>query len=299
MSQTTTTTKPEAQLLFICGDQSGSGKTSTCIGLINALITQGGYQPQEVAYIKPCTQCEGVQLLWKFCHSLGVHCVGIGPIVYKAGYTQKCINGENGTAEERLKLVEDAVEQLKTTHKFILIDGVGYPGVGSCVGCSNRDVARRLNAPVLMISRPGVGNMIDSCVMNVEYMAYKDVITIGTIVNKVPKKVSYHTPEAIAEFTTKFFTTYRYTTNYGKKEHQLNIYGYIPVFGGDGDDGSCATSCATSCALKPNVDITTFDLEMDSVDSKELTQLLRLHSKHIDYQQLFKDVAAANNTQRE
>lgn len=54
------------QALFVCGDRSGVGKTSVCIGLLNALSYV--YDPSEIAYIKPCTQCESVQLLWKFCH---------------------------------------------------------------------------------------------------------------------------------------------------------------------------------------------------------------------------------------
>lgn len=54
------------QALFVCGDQSGVGKTSVCIGLLNALSMK--FSCDELAYIKPCTQCEGVQLLWKFCN---------------------------------------------------------------------------------------------------------------------------------------------------------------------------------------------------------------------------------------
>eukprot|EP00461_Guttulinopsis_vulgaris_P007140 UN07188 len=57
----------------------------------------------------------------------------------------------------------------------------------------------------------------------------------------------------------------------------MKIYGFVPSYADD--MGSCATSCATSCALKPNVDITQFDLEMDEWDYKELTQILKLHNK--------------------
>lgn len=141
-------------VLMVCGDQSGIGKTSACIGILNALAMK--YEASEVAYIKPCTQCESVQLLWKFCHSMGIHCAGIGPIVYRAGYTQECIDGKHGSADDRLELVSNAILELRKKYKFVLVDGVGYPGVGSCVGCSNRDVAVKIGCPVLMISRPGM-----------------------------------------------------------------------------------------------------------------------------------------------
>ena len=140
----------------------------------------------------------------------------------------------------------------------------------------------------------GVGNMIDSCVMNIEYMAYKNVITLGTIVNKIPKKVSYHTPEKIKEYVEKFFSTYQYTTNNittkDEINHKITIYGFVQTFDDDSNDGSCATSCATSCALKPNVDITTFDLEMDDNDWKELSRILKVQNKAVNFTQLFDDV---------
>ena len=35
--------------------------------------------------------------------------------------------------------------------KLVLVDGVGYPAVGSVAGCSNADVAATLGAPVLIV----------------------------------------------------------------------------------------------------------------------------------------------------
>jgi len=51
--------------VYVCGDQSGVGKTSFCLGFLNSCLQK--YEPHEIAYIKPCTQCEDVQLLWKWC----------------------------------------------------------------------------------------------------------------------------------------------------------------------------------------------------------------------------------------
>ena len=72
---------------------------------------------------------------------------------------------------------------------------MGYPGVGSCTGTSNGDVARRLGAPVVLVGRPGIGNAIDSTVMAVHYFAHHGVPVVGALWNKIPKKVSYHTFE--------------------------------------------------------------------------------------------------------
>lgn len=77
-----------AKIIFVCGDESGVGKTSVCLGLLSAAL-QNGYKPEELAYIKPCTQCEDVQLLWKWCESEGIQHEGVGPILFRQGYTQQ------------------------------------------------------------------------------------------------------------------------------------------------------------------------------------------------------------------
>lgn len=78
----------KANIIFVCGDESGVGKTSICLGILQSAL-QNGYKPDELAYIKPCTQCEDVQLLWKWCESQGIQHEGIGPILFRSGYTQE------------------------------------------------------------------------------------------------------------------------------------------------------------------------------------------------------------------
>ena len=103
-----------AQIVCICGDESGVGKTSVCMGLLSAAL-QLGYKPEELAYIKPCTQCEDVQLLWKWCESEGIAHEGTGPILYRPGYTQEVIDGKHGSAEDRLAKISAAVDALANT----------------------------------------------------------------------------------------------------------------------------------------------------------------------------------------
>lgn len=142
---------PGCQLIFVSGDESGVGKTTCCLGILsNALLS--GYKASELAYIKPCTQCEDVQMLWKFCASEGIEFNGIGPITYRKGYTQECLDGQHGSAEDRLKLVKKAVAKLSEGRKLVVVDGVGYASVGSIVGCSNGQVrCRRYCMNVLIV----------------------------------------------------------------------------------------------------------------------------------------------------
>ena len=73
--------------IFIAGDKSQVGKTSVCMGILGSLLERG-YHPEEVAYIKPATQCESVQLIHKYCNSVGIECVGLGPIIFYSGFTR-------------------------------------------------------------------------------------------------------------------------------------------------------------------------------------------------------------------
>ena len=105
--------------------------------------------------------------------------------MYRSGYTYEVIDGQHGSTEDRLKSVKVAVDELRSAYKLVIVDGVGYTSVGSCVGVSNADVAAYLGIPVLVVGRPGVGNAIDSCVLCVEFMAARGARVIGAVFNKV------------------------------------------------------------------------------------------------------------------
>ena len=85
------------RLLYIAGDQSGVGKSSVSLSILNYLLkvqcctsfklrirwhvaAQNGYSPQDLGYIKPATQCEDVQLVAKFIEGAGIEHNGVGPI---------------------------------------------------------------------------------------------------------------------------------------------------------------------------------------------------------------------------
>lgn len=229
---------------------------------------------------------------------MGIHCEGLGPIIYYRGYTQECISGQHGDANDRLNKIKDSITNLRQKYKFVIIDGVGYPGVGSCVGCSNAQMASYLHIPVLMISQPGVGNMIDTCVMNVEYMAYHKVQTLGTIINKLPiKKISYHTSDNIKTYCSKFFESYKYTIQHINDDniinnniHNLSVYGFIPAYNDD------IAGCSVTCNLKHREDpITDEELQMNDNDYHELTLILRNQQYNVKFQQIFTDISTFYN----
>jgi len=223
--------------IFVAGDKSQVGKSSICMGLLGALLKTGKYTPSDLAYIKPATQCEAIQLVEEFCKHKGItSCVPIGPIVYYKGFTRSFLKGETGeTSEDLLQKASEAVDTLAMGKKVVIIDGVGYPAVGSITGTDNASVARacgrlfsvpgstaatpeRVPVPVLLIGKSGVGDAIDSFNINATYFSHRNVPVLGAIFNKMNLEGFYsleNCKEAIDMYFDKF-------------QPDKRAFGYIP-----------------------------------------------------------------------
>jgi hypothetical protein len=220
--------------IFIAGDRSQVGKSSICMGILGALLKSGKYSPADLAYIKPATQCEQTQLVQEFCNSRGIlSCVPIGPIVYYKGFTRAFLRGESGeTSEQLLQKASDAVDELAVDKKVVIIDGVGYPAVGSITGTDNASVAKacgikssippnnpvRIPAPVIIIGKSGVGDAVDSFNINATYFSHKEIPVIGAIFNKLSLDGFYslqNCKEAVEMYFHKF-------------QPDKEVFGFIP-----------------------------------------------------------------------
>ncbi|CAF1045236.1 unnamed protein product [Didymodactylos carnosus] len=208
----------ESRLLFISGDQSGVGKSSIAMGILAMLLKSGSYISSELAYIKPCTQCEDVQLVCKYCQINSIAHQSLGPIIFYQGYTQQCIDGTApDTVNERHEKIKQAVTEISKGKKLVLVDGVGYPAVGSVCGVSNADVALLLQAPILVVGRPGIGNAIDSMNYIIAYFNTHSVTVLGGCWNKIPDDNN----------RTKHYVTKYYRQN--KDYSHFSCYGFIPM----------------------------------------------------------------------
>jgi hypothetical protein len=200
----------QAVRLFISGDRSSVGKTTTCQYLLASFLGLG-ISAQDLAYIKPVTQCEAEQSVVRFCEEQGIACCGIGPVVFYKGFTRAYLDGTTETSAELLGNVQRAVETISVGKKLVLIDGVGYPSVGSICGVSNADTAAALNAPVLLVGKSGVGDAVDSFNLNAwsvplfpsssppftfftnsSFFESKGVTVLGSIFNKIPTEGYYN-----------------------------------------------------------------------------------------------------------
>lgn len=204
--------------VFISGDRSSVGKSTTCLAILSSLLKLG-VKPQDLAYIKPVTQCEALQPVTEFCQHHGIANRAIGPVVFYKGFTRAFLAGETEPVESLLNSVRVAVDEISVGKKLTIIDGVGYPSVGSICSISNADVARYLNVPVLLIGKSGVGDAIDSYNLNSRFFEAIGVTVLGGIFNKF-QLGGFYSLESCRESINQYFRLYK---NYQK------AYGFMPM----------------------------------------------------------------------
>ena len=89
----------------------------------------------------------------------------MSPLTLTTGTTRRFLDGEidiNAPGE----IIRTACAELEKKYDFLIIEGAGHGGVGSVVGVNNAKVAAMLNAPVLLLTGGGIGNVIDAVELN-------------------------------------------------------------------------------------------------------------------------------------
>lgn len=168
-------TLPKIGAIYVSGDRASVGKSTICLSLLASLCSKKYYNvlPDEIAYIKPITQCEEETEVTRFCQSMGIECIPIGPVVFYRGFTRAFLRGETDSTVAYLAQIRSLIDGLMSTKRLVIVDGVGYPSVGSICGLSNSDVChsvvtghQNLPLPVLLVGKPGIGDAIDSYNIN-------------------------------------------------------------------------------------------------------------------------------------
>jgi AAA domain len=197
--------------IFVAGDKSSVGKSSVCLGILGTLLAEGYATPETLAYIKPATQSESTQLIQLYCEQHGIQCVPVGPLVYYRGFTRAFLAGETrSTTAELLQQCADAVDAVAHGKQVVLIDGVGFPSVGSICGTSNAAVAQACGYPtttatgsaadnnyrsplgVVLVGGSGVGAAVDAFNLNAAYFEHEAAIPVmGAIFNKLSAEGYY------------------------------------------------------------------------------------------------------------
>jgi BioD-like phosphotransacetylase family protein len=89
----------------------------------------------------------------------------MSPFALAPGTTRQYLDGKID-ASVPLDAIRTACAKLEEKYDFLIIEGAGHGGVGSVVGMNNARIAAELNAPVLLVTGGGIGNVIDAVELN-------------------------------------------------------------------------------------------------------------------------------------
>ena len=182
-----------ARKVFIAATGQNSGKTTTSLSLMH--MARKKYK--RVGFIKPLgpkpSNYNGVEadkdaIVMARVYGLESDLAQMSPFVLKPGDTRRFFDGELSGDSIRQKIMS-AIEVLDAKNDFLIIEGAGHSGVGSVLGFGNAQIAREANAPVLMVSGGGLGNVVDSVHMNLALFENEQVPVRAILVNKIiPEK---------------------------------------------------------------------------------------------------------------
>jgi len=118
-----------------------------------------------------------------------MHYEHMSPAIIPRGYTKQFIDGEVDREEQR-RAIMTAFNETNAKSDVMLLEGTGHVGVGACVDASNAQVARMLNADMVLVANGGIGKSFDELYINHQACQINGVHVAGVVVNKViPSKV--------------------------------------------------------------------------------------------------------------
>ena len=202
--------------VFIAATRQNDGKTTTSLGLLSALMQR---HPR-IGYIKPVGQrfveveeqkIDEDTVLMNAVYALNCPLVDMSPIAVEPDFTRKYLQASNN--EALVKRIQKAFDRVAWEKDFVLCEGSGHAGVGAVFDLSNAQVAKILEAKVVIVSQGGIGKPIDEVVLNQALFRQEGVEVIGVVLNKVlPEKLDF-----VVDFARK-----------GLRRKGLELLGVIP-----------------------------------------------------------------------
>ncbi len=205
-----------AKRIFIAATRQNDGKTTVSLGLM-AILKQ---RFKRIGFIKPIGQRYLVEqgynidedsYLIEEIFGIKSNLKDMSPIAIERGFTEKYIKDPDKKPLE--KQITDAFEKIAEDNDIVVIEGTGHAGVGSVFDLCNADVAKMLNAKVIIISEGGIGRPIDEIMLSASLFEKKGVDIAGVIINKVMSNKYNKVSELV---------------KLGLKQHNIDVLGVIP-----------------------------------------------------------------------
>lgn len=173
---------------YIAATGQHKGKTTSTLG-IAASLQELGYN---VGYCKPVGQqhvtinnqlADKDVVLFGSTLNFTVNPEIHSPVIIASGVTTDFI--EDPSQFSFKEDIKKAQQKLDEEYEIMVYEGTGHSGVGSVIGLSNAQVAKLLDAEVILVVEGGIGKTIDRLNLNLALFREQGIKVRGIIVNKV------------------------------------------------------------------------------------------------------------------
>jgi BioD-like phosphotransacetylase family protein len=175
--------------LFIAATGQNCGKTTMSVSLMHLARKKYG----RVGFIKPIgpkiemfgdrmVDMDAALMAKAYGLEEDIHLMS--PVALHKNFTREFLAGKI-KLEDLENRVLSAVEALEKKYDFLIIEGAGHAGVGSIIGLNNARVAHLLDAPVIIVTGSGIGNVVDSLRLNMALFEKEGVDVRLAVINKV------------------------------------------------------------------------------------------------------------------
>jgi uncharacterized protein len=182
-----------ARKIFIAATGQNIGKTTSSLFLLHLARKVYG----RVGFIKPLgpkpTVFRGMEvdkdaLLMAKVFDLEKELRLMSPVVLHPDSTKRFIDGRI-SADELGERICSACGELERKSDFLIIEGAGHVGVGSLLKLSNARIAHMLDAPVLLVTGGGIGDVFDAVSLNLSLFEKEGADVRAILTNKIiPEK---------------------------------------------------------------------------------------------------------------
>lgn len=178
-----------ARKIFVAATGQNCGKSTVCMSLLH----RAAQKYRRVGFIKPIgpklvdyrgCKADKDAVLMAQVFDLKHDIKDMSPVPLFPETTRQVLDGE--IYRGRLgKTMLNACRRLEEQCDFLVIEGAGHAGVGSVIGYNNAQVAKLLEAPVMMVSEGGIGRAIDSISLNLSEFKLAHVPVRLLLANKL------------------------------------------------------------------------------------------------------------------
>ena len=159
-----------AKKIFVAATNKNCGKSTLCL----SLLYRAARKYDRVGFIKPIGpkliefnnyHADKDAVLMAQIFGLEEHIRHMSPVQVFPDTTRLVLDGKVCRESFAEKMLE-ACHFFEKECDFLVIEGAGHAGVGSVLGYNNAQVAKLLDAPVMMVTDGGIGSAIDAVSMN-------------------------------------------------------------------------------------------------------------------------------------